>query len=92
MVDAANPAWPQQMATVDGVLSIWCGDRPKIVCFNKKDKVMAEELDSMLRLHKGSIAVSAVFEEGLEQIADAVVEGLPTKRETVSLWVPRQVT
>ena len=39
-------------------------------------------------LHKGSIAVSAVFEEGLEQIADAVVEGLATKRETVSLWVP----
>jgi GTP-binding protein HflX len=89
VVDAANPAWPQQMATVDGVLSdLGVGDRPKIVCFNKKDKVMAEELDSMLRLHKGSIAVSAVFEEGLEQIADAVVEGLATKRETVSLWVP----
>jgi len=62
VVDASNPAWPQQMATVHGVLSdLGVDERPRVVCFNKKDRVPLHELDSMLRIHHGSVAISAVF-------------------------------
>ncbi len=89
VVDAANPAWPYQMATVQGVLSdLGVDGRPKVVCFNKKDRVAPHELDSMLRLHEGSVAISAVFEEGLEDLTKAVIRGLSAKRVTVRWHVP----
>lgn len=89
VVDASNPAWPQQMATVNGVLSdLGVEKRPKIICFNKKDKVMPDDLDSMLRTHPGSVGVSAVFEDGLDDLSRAVVEGLAAKRETVTWHIP----
>jgi GTP-binding protein HflX len=86
VVDASNPAWPQQMATVDGVLSdLGVDKRPKVLCFNKKDRVFRDDLDSMLRLHAGSVAISAVFEEGLDDLIQATIQGLSAKRVTV-LW------
>lgn len=89
VVDASNPAWPQQMATVHGVLSdLGVDERPRVVCFNKKDRVPLHELDSMLRIHHGSVAISAVFEEGLDDLARAVVERLSEKRITVTWHVP----
>jgi 50S ribosomal subunit-associated GTPase HflX len=42
----------------------------------------------MLRLHAGSVAISAVFEEGLDDLIRAVVQGLSAKRVTVSWHVP----
>lgn len=89
VVDASNPAWPEQMATVHGVLTdLGVDERPRIICFNKKDRVAPHELDSMLRLHAGSVAISAVFEEGLDDLIRAVVQGLSAKRVTVSWHVP----
>ncbi|NLA60016.1 MAG: GTPase HflX [Firmicutes bacterium] len=89
VVDASNSAWPQQMATVHGVLSdLGVDERPRVVCFNKKDRVSPQELESMLRIHSGAVAISAVFEEGLDELTRRVVEGLSKKRITVSWHVP----
>jgi GTP-binding protein HflX len=89
VVDASNPAWPEQMATVHGVLSdLGVDERPRVVCFNKKDRVSPQELESMLRIHSGAVAISAVFEEGLDELTRRVVEGLSKKRITVSWHVP----
>lgn len=89
VVDASNPAWPHQMATVHGVLSdLGVERRPRIVCFNKRDKVDAGELEAVMRAHPGSIAISAVFEEGLDDLALTVVESLAAKRESVTWHIP----
>ncbi len=89
VVDVSNPAWPQQMATVNGVLSdLGVEGRPRVVCFNKKDRVSPQELDSVLRVHRGSVAISALFEDGLDELALAVAEGLSEKRVTVSWHIP----
>lgn len=89
VVDASSPAWPQQMATVAGVLTdLGVADRPRITCFNKMDRVPRAGLDTVLRLHAGSLAISALGEIGLDELAAHVSRELSGKRETVSWQVP----
>jgi GTP-binding protein HflX len=89
VVDASSPAWPQQMATVAGVLTdLGVAERPRITCFNKMDRVPRAGLDTVLRLHAGSLAISALDEIGLDELAAHVSRELSGKRETVSWQVP----
>ncbi len=89
VVDLSARAWPRQMATVDGVLSdLEVSDRPKIVCFNKIDRVSPQDADATMRLHPGSLGISALHEDGLERLAAAIQRELAGKRETVRWRVP----
>jgi 50S ribosomal subunit-associated GTPase HflX len=63
-------------------------DRPRITCYNKMDRVPRAGLDTVLRLHAGSLAISALDEIGLDELAAHVSRGLSGKRETVSWQVP----
>lgn len=89
VVDVSNRAWPRQMATVNGVLSdLGVSDRPKITCLNKVDKVPVQEVDTVLRLHPGSLGISALEETGLQELAKAVSRELAGKREVVTWAIP----
>lgn len=89
VVDASSPSWPSQVATVNGVLSdLGVEDRPKIVCFNKADKVHPQDLDAAQRLYPGSVAISALHEDGLGDLSAAVERELSGKRRLVSWLLP----
>lgn len=89
VVDASSPAWPQQMATVTGVLNdLGVESRPTLTAFNKMDRVAREDLDSMLRLHQGGMAISALQETGLDMLSNIVAKVLAGKREVVSWHIP----
>ncbi len=89
VVDVSHRAWPQQMATVNGVLSdLSVAGRPKITCLNKADRVPAHEVNAVIALHPGSLAISALHETGLRELAEAVSRELAGKRETVTWTIP----
>ncbi|MEX0974528.1 MAG: GTPase HflX [Bacillota bacterium] len=89
VVDLSSKAWPQQMATVNGVLSdLGVEGRPKITCFNKVDRVNLQDVDVVSRLHPGSLAISALQETNLVELVAAVARELAGKRQTVSWRVP----
>lgn len=78
VVDASNPQAAQQIESVNAVLQeLGCDSRPTLLVLNKIDRL---EDRSRLRLlegrHSRCVAVSALTGEGLEQLADAVVEAL----------------
>jgi len=89
VVDVSSPSWPSQMATVNEVLSdLGVEERPKLTCFNKVDKVHADDLDAAERLYPKSTTISALHETGLAELAALVETELAGKRETVSWHVP----
>ena len=89
VVDVSNKSWPQQMATVDDVLSdLGVLDRPRIICFNKSDKVSREEVEIALRQYPGSLAISALWETGLQELEARVERELSGRRELVTWKVP----
>jgi GTP-binding protein HflX len=76
VVDASNPQAEQQIDAVTAVLKeLGCDSQPTLLVLNKIDRL---EDRSRLRVLEGrssrSVAVSALTGEGLDQLADAVVE------------------
>ena len=50
VVDASNPRWRQQIASVDRILTeLEVNQLPRLLVFNKADLVDARELEAMLR-------------------------------------------
>jgi GTP-binding protein HflX len=89
VVDIAHRAWPQQMATVNGVLAdLGVADRPKVTVLNKVDKVPPHEVTAVTALHPGSLGISALHETGLQELAEAVSRVLAGKREVVTWTIP----
>jgi GTP-binding protein HflX len=78
VVDASNPQAEQQIDAVTAVLKeLGCTNQPTLLVLNKIDRL---EDRSRLRLlegrHHRCVAVSALTGEGLDQLADMVVEML----------------
>jgi len=89
VVDASSKSWSSQMATVNEVLAdLGVETRPRILCFNKADKAPPADLDAAVRPHPGSLAISALNETGLSDLAGAVEKALAGQRETVSWRIP----
>ena len=89
VVDISSKSWPQQMATVEDVLSdLGVVERPRIMCFNKCDKVGREEVELALRQHPGSLAISALWETGLQELESRVLRELCGRRELVTWKIP----
>lgn len=89
VLDISSPSWPRQMATVDGVLSdLGVGHASKIICLNKTDKVPFSDVDAVSRLHPGSVAVSALEETGLDDLAQAILNELAGTRQVVTWMIP----
>jgi GTP-binding protein HflX len=76
VVDASNPQAAQQIDAVNNVLAeLGCRHQPTLLVLNKIDRLVDR---SQLRLlearHSRCVAVSALTGEGLDQLANAVVE------------------
>jgi GTP-binding protein HflX len=77
VVDAADPAWPQQLAVTHAVLAeIGAGDLPRLIVFNKMDKVAnpVAHAEHLRALHPDSICVSAMNPGDLARLRQAFID------------------
>jgi GTP-binding protein HflX len=68
VVDLADPAWPEQLATVRSVLNDFKADRPLRVIGNQIDRCPAGELDRARALEPDMLFVSATADLGLRHL------------------------
>ena len=84
LVDASNPRWQQQIASVDRILAeLEFQNVPRLIVFNKSDLMSKENLQGVIRqagLESGHevIAISAVNRDSLRPLLDAVENFLGT--------------
>jgi GTP-binding protein HflX len=84
LVDASNPRWQQQMASVDRILAdLEFQDIPRLIVFNKFDLMSNENLQGMIRqtAHESGqqvIAISAVNRDSLRPLLQAVEQFVGT--------------
>jgi len=80
VLDASNPDWPRQRASVDAILEeLELGAKPVLLAFNKID---ARPPDA-LPLPAGAFAISARTGEGIDALRDAIaqrLDGVPARR------------
>jgi GTP-binding protein HflX len=73
VVDLADPAWPEQLATVRGVLKDLQAERPQRVIGNQIDRCPAGELDRARALEPDMLFVSATADLGLRHLRQLLV-------------------
>ena len=76
VVDASNPDWPRQRASVEAILEeLKLAEKPTLLVCNKIDR-----LDDAARaaLPSGAILVSATANDGIDRLRAAIVERLET--------------
>ncbi len=89
VADASVPELDQQVGAVRDVLGeIGAGDLPEVLALNKADLLRGSERARAARRYPGSVLVSALTGEGLEELLTAVGETLPRPPVEVTLLVP----
>jgi GTP-binding protein HflX len=87
VVDASAPDPALQMASVREVLDeIDAGEVPELLCFNKRD--LTEEAKRLVDRHSGSVALSGVTGEGIDELLEAIGDRLRAMTDTVAMLVP----
>jgi GTP-binding protein HflX len=87
VVDGSGPDPAGQMAAVREVLAeIGAGEVPELVCFNKADR--SPEVARLVSRHPGSVGISAVTGEGVDDLLLAIGDRLRSVTEVVELVVP----
>jgi GTP-binding protein HflX len=78
VVDASNPAAEDQIKAVNKVLAeLGCGDKPTLLVLNKIDCISEPSLLQVLQAqHPRAVPVSAALRQGLDDLADGVIEML----------------
>jgi GTP-binding protein HflX len=94
VVDLSHPLYEQQMAAVQTVLeelNAW--GKQMIVVFNKIDRVTNPALiEYALHKHPGSVAISSVTGEGLDQLFGEIEHQVKSWRLRVKLVLPNHLT
>jgi GTP-binding protein HflX len=76
VLDASNPDWPRQRASVEGILrELELDAKPTILAFNKSDA----GTESAASIPAGAIAISAKTGLGLEELRAAIVARLDAR-------------
>jgi GTP-binding protein HflX len=89
VVDASSPAVERQIDAVHTVLAeIGAGEVPELIVLNKRDLADATEIPTLLRAHPGSVSVSAVTGEAVEELLATLAERLRSLAAVVELVVP----
>lgn len=92
VIDVANPSWDKQERAVRAVLSdMGVGDKPVVRVLNKIDLLEDEEAE-MLRYEaafaENTVAVSALYGEGMEDFVEAVEDALNSMLTPIELVIP----
>jgi GTP-binding protein HflX len=94
VVDVSHPAYRQQMTTVEQVLTeLGCGEKPKLVVFNKIDQLEDEgPLDMLHSRYPVSAAVSALAGVGIETLKARIVALAEEMDREEVLFLPLDAT
>src|SRR5262245_47455938 len=89
VVDASHPQLDEHMAAVEALLrELEVAERPRLLAFNKIDRLEDPALAAgLVRLH-GGVAVSGRTGEGIEDLLVAARERLPRGVHPVTLRIP----
>jgi 50S ribosomal subunit-associated GTPase HflX len=90
VVDLSDPAWPEQLTSVNALLDRLGATPPRLVIGNQIDRCPAGELDRAQALVPGMLFISATADLGLQNLrrhlshwpASAVVTAAPAARST----------
>ena len=89
VVDASAGAPEGNMRAVDEVLDeIKAGTVPQMIVFNKRDVAWPAEVDRLLDRYSGSVAVSAVTGDGVDEFLRELSDRLRALTNVVELLVP----
>lgn len=93
VVDVSHPAWEEQAAVVEGVLSeLGVGDKAVLNVFNKVDRLPEENVIGLEgRIHSlwpQSVFVSAITPEGLDPLRRALLGAERARRPVSEVRVP----
>jgi GTP-binding protein HflX len=87
VVDGAGPDPEAHIAAVHAVLQeIGASDRPELLVFNKSDR--SDEPARLADKHPGSVAISAVTGDGVDDLLLRIGDRLRSLTPTVELFVP----
>lgn len=92
VIDVSNPSWDKQERAVRAVLSdMGVGDKPVVRVLNKIDLLEDEEAE-MLRYEaafaENTVAVSALYGEGMEDFVESVEDALNSMLTSIELVIP----
>ena len=92
VIDVANPSWEKQERAVRAVLSdMGVADKPMVRVLNKIDLLDDEDAE-MLKYEaafaENTVAVSALFGEGMEDFVEAVEDALNSLLVPIELLIP----
>ena len=91
VVDASEPE-PQRreaIAAVDSVLDeIGAGDAPRLLVYNKADRLDPDQARELTIRDPGSLAISALTGEGLDQLRDRIESTFEETLTSVELLLP----
>ena len=89
VVDASDPDPDGQIEAVHTVLAeIEVGDIPELIVFNKTDITEPNIVDRLVATHDGSVTVSALTGDAIDDVRIAIVEDLEKSTVTMRLLVP----
>ena len=79
VVDLADPAWPEQLRTVRGILADLGSREPQLVIGNQIDRCPAGELERARCLEPAMLFVSATADLGLRSLRQRLLEWPPPR-------------
>jgi GTP-binding protein HflX len=89
IVDAADPSFEAQMQVTGEVLDeIGAGDRPRVVVFNKADRVDAERRAQLAEAWPDALVVSSRDPEDVARVRDRILAHFERDMIEAELFVP----
>lgn len=89
LVDATDDQPKDQIAAVHEVLGeIDANEIPQLLVFNKSDALSEVQLSRVENLYPDAVLISALNNEGLEELASALAEAVSRQMVTLTLTVP----
>ncbi|MEK6591388.1 MAG: GTPase HflX [Nitrospinota bacterium] len=84
IIDISNPAFEEQMKTVEGILcELNLSEKPRLLVFNKADMADREITENFCYRYN-AIAISALKMENIEMLLERVEDILLSKKESVT--------
>ena len=92
LVDISSPRFEDHIQTVENVLAeLGLNFIPRLLVFNKEDRLRPEETEAICRKH-GGLPISSLRPESLPKLLDAIQRELWKERGSTRAFPPRRLT